>query len=315
MSNLEIVRSTDPAARISGDESGMKTPPALSDPPAGNLSTGWLKIIALFFMLLDHLGAAVFPGAGALRILGRCAFPIYCWCMIVGFHYTRSVPRYLYRILLVGILSQPVYARVLNHLPANATDLWTRIFGNYPCVFFTLLLGLAGLWALREKKYYAHIWGPIAVICLATILNVDYGWKGILFIMLLYACRTSRPAIAAVMISYFLFWGTFYNVTYLVPLHRLDAGRLPEFWERVKTGPFVAETWEILFPAATINHLPSFISQPLSAFLRLETWGLLSLPFILYRSSKKLKLPTIVSYALYPAHLLLLGLIRLIIGK
>ena len=70
-----------PAAAVS--------PRALS--PAGNHATATLKLIALFFMLIDHLGAVVFPSLREMRILGRIAFPIYCWCLVVGFHYTRSI--------------------------------------------------------------------------------------------------------------------------------------------------------------------------------------------------------------------------------
>ena len=83
--------------------------------PAGNTATGWLKIIALIFMFIDHAGKMLFPGIAEMRYLGRIAFPVYVWCMIVGFHYTRSVPKYLLRILAVGLLSQPLYMIALNH--------------------------------------------------------------------------------------------------------------------------------------------------------------------------------------------------------
>ena len=92
---------------------------AHSSPPTGNRSTGILKLIALYFMLIDHLGAAVFTWIPELRIIGRIAFPIYCWCLVVGFHYSRSMLKYLSRILLTGILVQPLYAHVLNHRIAS----------------------------------------------------------------------------------------------------------------------------------------------------------------------------------------------------
>ena len=81
--------------------------PSVRPAPAGNLSTGLLKLIALFFMFVDHSGKVLFNNLSEMRILGRIAFPIYVWCMIVGFRRTRSVPRYLLRILLVGLISQP----------------------------------------------------------------------------------------------------------------------------------------------------------------------------------------------------------------
>ena len=233
--------------------------------PAGNTATTWLKIIALVFMFCDHAGKMLLPNVPEMRMIGRIAFPIYVWCMIVGFHYTRSVPKYLLRVLAVGLVSQPLYIIALNHT-------WKE-----PNVFLCLFLGLCALWGIREKKYLSHIWAPAAAMILATLLNADYGWKGVLLFILLYAVRDSRPGIAAVMVAYFLFWGTFYNVT--------------------------KSFFGISFDVARLD--PS-LSRPLSSLLRTETYALLSLPFILIRFKKDLKLPRWVGYALYPAHLLLL---------
>ena len=52
--------------------------------PAGNTATTWLKIIALVFMFIDHSGKMLFPAVQEMRILGRIAFPVYAWCMVVG---------------------------------------------------------------------------------------------------------------------------------------------------------------------------------------------------------------------------------------
>ena len=230
--------------------------------PAGNTATTWLKIIALVFMFIDHAGKMCFPNIPEMRILGRIAFPIYAWCMIVGFHYTRSVPKYLLRILITGLVSQPLYMIALNHT-------WKQ-----PNIFLTLFLGLCALWGIREKKYLSQIWAPAAAMAAAILASADYGWRGVLLFIMLYAVQESRPGIAAVMVSYFLFWGSSYSITkslFGLPIN-MDA-------------------------------LPAVLSQPLSAFLRMETYALLALPFILIPFKKDLKLPRWVGYALYPAHL------------
>ena len=240
--------------------------------PAGNTATTWLKIIALVFMFIDHAGKMCFPNIPEMRILGRIAFPIYAWCMIVGFHYTRSVPKYLLRILITGLVSQPLYMIALNHT-------WKQ-----PNIFLTLFLGLCALWGIREKKYLSQIWAPVVTMALAIFVGADYGWRGVLLFIMLYAVQESRPGIAAVMISYFLFWGASYSITkslFGLPIN-MDA-------------------------------LPAVLSQPLSAFLRMETYALLALPFILIPFKKDLKLPRWVGYALYPAHLALLYALEQII--
>ena len=293
--------------------SGVKPEPvSVGAPPAGNTATGWLKIIALVFMLIDHAGAVIWTGIPELRMLGRIAFPIYCWCMIVGFHYTRSVPKYLLRILIVGILSQPLYAFALNHLdmsyaafrnlfasiPSKPANIWAvlRVIFHRPNIFLTLFLGLLGLWGIRERKGFSQIWAPVIVIALATLLNADYGWKGIVFILLLYACRHHRPAVAAVMIAFFLFWGTGYSLTRSILGIPVDLDALPN----------LLQGRGLSFSASLVRSL----SAPVAAFLRMETYALLSLPFILIPFRKNLRLPVWVSYGFYPAHLLVIMLLK-----
>ena len=315
--------------------------------PAGNTATGWLKILALVFMFIDHAGKMLFPNVPEMRIIGRIAFPIYVWCMIVGFHYTRSVPKYLLRVLAVGIISQPLYYLALHHeyelgvkLSALLRNFSFPELGQFlrtlfvrPNIFLTLFLGLCAVWGVSGRKDPTHVLAPAAAamigavlwiqfgwqyalgfwllaalsvgICvlrkadaeknmarflvpaaaliLATLQNTDYGWKGILLFILLYAVRDSRPGIAAVMTAYFMFWGAAYSIT----------GSLFGL-------KFDVKKW------------PAFLSQPLSALLRMETYALLSLPLILIRFKKDLKMPRWVGYAIYPAHLLLLYILELI---
>ena len=233
--------------------------------PAGNTATTWLKIIALAFMFCDHAGKMLFPGIPEMRIIGRIAFPIYVWCMIVGFHYTRSVPKYLLRVLAVGLISQPLYNLALNHT-------WQQ-----PNVFLCLFLGLCALWGIREKKYLSHIWAPAAALILATLLNADYGWKGVLLFILLYAVQDSRPGIAAVMVAFFLFYGSFFSVT----------------------RSFFGISFDV-------NNLDPSLAKPLSSLLRMETYALFSLPLILIPFKKDLKMPRWIGYLIYPGHLALL---------
>ncbi len=263
--------------------------------PAGNTATVWLKIIALVFMFIDHAGKMLFPSVPEMRMLGRIAFPIYVWCMIVGFHYTRSVPKYLLRILLIGLVSQPLYYLALHHeyplgeqftalfqsFSLNGLLQFLQLLFTKPNVFLTLFLGLCALWGIREKAFLSQLWAPAAALILAIVLNADYGWKGVLLFVLLYAVRDTRPGIAAVMVAFFLFWGAGYSVT------------KSYFGIQVN-----------------VSALPDYLNQPLSAVMRLETYALLSLPFILIPFGKDLKLPRWVGYALYPGHLVLLFILE-----
>lgn len=238
----------------------------------GNTNTGLLKLMALIFMCLDHAGKMCFPHIPEMRILGRIAYPVYAWCLVVGACHTRSFPKYLVRIALIGLISQPLYMVALDH-PVEKFN-----------IFLTLFVALLGLWGLREKKLLSHIWAPAAALALAQLLQVDYGWKGVLLVFLLYAVRDSRAGIAAVMIAFCLFWGSASSL--VTSFFGLEMGAL----------------------------FRSDLGGMFTAALRLQGLSILALPLLLVRLPGRVRLPQWAGYALYPAHLVLLILLEYALG-
>lgn len=69
------------------------------------MSVFTLKCIALYLMVLDHIGLyfdnALPDGlAAVLRILGRSSYPLFLFCMTQGYRHTRSRKKYLLRLYL-----------------------------------------------------------------------------------------------------------------------------------------------------------------------------------------------------------------------
>ena len=61
----------------------------------GDILSGFqLKMIALVTMLTDHIGAIFYPDMIALRVIGRIAFPIYCFLLVQGFLHTSNLKIY-----------------------------------------------------------------------------------------------------------------------------------------------------------------------------------------------------------------------------
>ncbi len=46
-------------------------------------------------MLIDHLGAVLFPEVIILRMIGRLSFPIFAYLIAIGYSKTNSVFKYL----------------------------------------------------------------------------------------------------------------------------------------------------------------------------------------------------------------------------
>ena len=75
-----------------------------------NRDTGLIRLLACLFMLVDHAGKMLFPDIPEMRLIGRLAFPMFAYGVAVGAVYTRNPMRYLSRIVLLMLISQPLYA-------------------------------------------------------------------------------------------------------------------------------------------------------------------------------------------------------------
>lgn len=67
----------------------------------------WL--VAAVLMTLDHIAAWVAPEWFVLRLLGRLQMSLWGFMIGWGFRRSRNVDRYLLRIVLVGLLAEPIY--------------------------------------------------------------------------------------------------------------------------------------------------------------------------------------------------------------
>ena len=132
-----------------------------------------LKLLACASMLLDHIGAAFYPGLMWLRIIGRLAFPIYCFLLAQGATHTRNPARYGIRLLIGAALAELPF----DFLFSGRLDL------QYQNVMLTLLLGFLALQTMIKctpllLKLLVVL--PFAVA--AELLRTDYGGMGVLMI-------------------------------------------------------------------------------------------------------------------------------------
>ncbi len=143
-----------------------------------NLDTSFLKLVACAAMLVDHIGGALFPEMQVFRIIGRIAFPLFCYCMTVGLLYTHDIKRYLLRLGIFALASQPFYLFAFH--PHD----WMQEFANWN-IFFTLFISLTALWAFKERKWLLFAAAFFVISC----WNFDYSANGILLMLIFYLFR------------------------------------------------------------------------------------------------------------------------------
>lgn len=143
-----------------------------------------LKVLAAISMFTDHTGAVLLPDCIWMRIIGRLAFPIYCFLLVQGFRNTSNVNRYIRRLALFAVISE---------IPFNLAFHRTVIAGESRNIFFTLLLGLLLMKLITLLRIFCKTISPVmngalegtavlSIALAAEVLRSDYGFYGILLI-------------------------------------------------------------------------------------------------------------------------------------
>ncbi|MBS7262030.1 MAG: hypothetical protein KIG36_00260 [Eubacteriales bacterium] len=159
------------------------------------MSANAIKLIAAILMALSHLGN-VFGGAlppaltRTLIVIGRPAFPIFAYFLAEGWHHTRSKEKYLLRLAVFAVLSQPFFwygffrgEGFLSH--------WSTIA--------TLFVAAAVLYCW-EKARSGRLWWLIpcaAALAVPFVTTTDYGFLGALTAVTLFFIRDKRIRLAA----------------------------------------------------------------------------------------------------------------------
>lgn len=177
-----------------------------------------LKWIALITMLIDHISAvlletgllpqiasAVLAGNSFdylpkdyefwynvnffLRLIGRLAFPLYCFLLVEGFLHTKSRRNYALRLGIFALISEIPFDLAVH-------GKWFDL--QMQNVFFTLFLGVIVLYGIRylEVKYPKRTLLPYVIVFVgmfvAYFLQTDYDAFGILLIVMLYLLREDK---------------------------------------------------------------------------------------------------------------------------
>ena len=170
-------------------------------------------------MIIDHSGDAFNPILGYntlyFNVIGRIAFPLFCFLLVEGYRHTSNLKKYMLRLFIAALISQiPFQILVVNYMQAKPFAI---------NVLFTLLFGLFALYIWnfklpnkkenqeqiikqennkeieKEKSNQIHSFTVLDVfiwiikiiliallIIIASFANFDYGETGILLILAIF---------------------------------------------------------------------------------------------------------------------------------
>lgn len=224
-----------------------------------------LKMIAISTMLVDHVAAGIgeriiyydrerFPFVGEhietfetiyeiMRIIGRMAFPIFCFLLVEGFIHTRSRLKYARNLLVFALISE---------IPFDLAFNYTYLEFESNNVFFTLFLGLLMMIVLeaiskkrktddprpikRYFRYFIKATGYAAVILVTMVISdfllfPDYGASGIAAITAMYILRRHRLwgfGLGVALLGLMAGSIEFYAMLMLIPVYFYNGKRGPQ---------------------------------------------------------------------------------------
>ena len=251
-----------------------------------------LLLIACITMLIDHIAFVFEPQLSSVspwlyvicRTIGRLAFPLFAFCITEGAVKTSSPGKYIGRVALFALIAQIPYSLMLAVRigPNNGTKIIT-LFGQSAALYrglsvmVTLLLGLIACLSVKKNKPVYAALALAAAYLIDNSIGMDYGFLGVVFILALYLSRASKAGLVLTMV---LFAACFHSKALI------DFG-----YSLVKGHVFI--TKGVLFFAAM-------------AFA--------AVPVLLYNGRKGPSAKLAV-YCFYPAHMLALWAVNLLINK
>jgi hypothetical protein len=131
-----------------------------------------MQWLAMLTMLIDHIGAVWFPEQSVLRIIGRLAFPLYAYAIVIGYFRTSNLNRYLLRMAGLAALSQIPYMLAFQTWEVNAI-----------ATLFVCLLMLSLLDRYRHNRPLLALLVAAAFVLL-ELIPFDYGAYALLLVLI-----------------------------------------------------------------------------------------------------------------------------------
>ncbi len=196
-----------------------------------------IQLLAMITMLIDHIGAIWFPDHSIFRIIGRLAFPLYTYAIVLGYHKTSNLKRYLRRLGLLAVISQLpfMFAFQTSHINVIGT--------LFICLLLLLVLDR------YSSSQPLQLFFTLAVLVLFALLYFDYGPYALMLVLIFrYAAKQwVLPLHFALNIITFITNGWYLQMYSLAA--SLIIIYMPDFVHKRTTSPIGRIVWQSFYPA------------------------------------------------------------------
>ncbi len=163
--------------------------PAAAHTGSRRLSGHALKLIACLSMVCDHT-VKFFHFKGVLSlilsgILGRIAFPLFCFLLTEGYFHTRSWKKYVGRVLIFALISEIPFNLMYGHasFPGHQNTMFTLALG---LILFRVLTAVSARPFSAVRSAVLQLSAIAGFAAAAYFLRLDYGFMGILCLACFY---------------------------------------------------------------------------------------------------------------------------------
>ena len=188
------------------------------------LNSNQLKLIAIIAMTVDHIAWAMFDGYPSdllplvMHIIGRLTCPIMCYFIAEGYHYTRNINKYTFRLFAFAFVSHFAYIFASNDFVdfKSFIPFYYGNFLNQTSVMWSLAWGLVML-RIADSKRIKSIYKVLLVI-LICIITLPSDWSCIAALCIM-AVGTNRADFRKQM-SWMIFYVALYSLVYFFAIDK-----------------------------------------------------------------------------------------------
>lgn len=188
------------------------------------LNSNQLKLIAIIAMTVDHIAWAMFDGYPTallplvMHIIGRLTCPIMCYFIAEGYHYTKNINKYTFRLFAFAFVSHFAYIFASNDFVdfKSFIPFYYGNFLNQTSVMWSLAWGLVML-RIADSKRIKSIYKVLLVI-LICIITLPSDWSCIAALCIM-AIGTNRGDFRKQM-SWMIFYVALYSLVYFFAIDK-----------------------------------------------------------------------------------------------